>query len=47
MNSKNCFPRLCVPKIDTIRDALNVIDIDGLKQINQHFAKKVKANKVF
>ena len=29
-----------IPKVDTIRDTLKVIDLKGLKQINQHIIKK-------
>ena len=36
-----------IPKVDTIRDTLKVIDLKGLKQINQHIIKKVIYNKVF
>ncbi|WP_407312469.1 hypothetical protein [Desulfosporosinus sp. SB140] len=36
-----------LPQIDAIRDTLKVIDIDGLKQINQHIIKKSAENKVF
>lgn len=42
------FPRgTKVPKIDTIRDTLKVIDINGLKESNQHIIKKAVENKVF
>ena len=36
-----------LPQVDTIRDTLKVIDINGLKQINQHIVKKSVENKVF
>ncbi len=36
-----------LPKVDTIRDTLKVIDIKGLKEINQHIVKKAFENKVF
>ena len=36
-----------VPKIDAIRDTLKVMNIDGLKQINQHIVKKTVEKKVF
>jgi len=36
-----------LPQIDAIRDTLKVMDIDGLKQINQHIVKKSVENKVF
>ncbi|WP_088187171.1 hypothetical protein [Desulfosporosinus sp. FKA] len=42
------FPRgTKLPQIDAIRDALKVIDLEGLKQINQDIIKKVVENKVF
>ena len=42
------FPRgTKLPQVDAIRDTLKVIDVSGLKQINQHVAKKAVANKVF
>ena len=42
------FPRgTKLPLVDTIRDTLKVIDIKGLKQINQHIIKKSVENKVF
>jgi hypothetical protein len=42
------FPRgTRLPKVDAIRDTLKVIDINGLKQINQHIIKKADLNKVF
>ena len=36
-----------LPQVDAIRDTLKVIDIDGLKQINQHIVKKAVENKAF
>ena len=42
------FPRgTKLPQVDTIRDTLKVMDIDGLKQINQHIVKTAVENKVF
>lgn len=42
------FPRgTKLPKIDAIRDTLKVIDLDGLKQVNQHIVKTAVENKVF
>ena len=42
------FPRgTKLPQIDAIRDALKVIDLEGLKQINQDIIKKAVENKVF
>ncbi|MDA8441877.1 MAG: hypothetical protein M0Z55_05825, partial [Peptococcaceae bacterium] len=42
------FPRgTKLPQVDAIRDTLKVIDIDGLKQINQDIVKKAVENKVF
>ena len=42
------FPRgTKLPQIDAIRDTLKVIDIKGLKQINQHIVKKSVGNKAF
>jgi predicted transposase YbfD/YdcC len=42
------FPRgTKLPQVDAIRDTLKVIDIIGLKQINQHIVKKAVENKVF
>ena len=42
------FPRgTKLPQIDAIRDALKVIDLEGLKQINYHIIKKSVENKVF
>ncbi|MFT8352720.1 hypothetical protein [Clostridium saccharoperbutylacetonicum] len=35
------------PLVDTIRDTLKVIDIKGLKQINEYIIKKAVENKVF
>jgi hypothetical protein len=35
------FPRgTKLPQVDAIRDTLKVIDVNGLKQINQHIVKK-------
>jgi hypothetical protein len=36
-----------LPQVDAIRDTLKVMDIDGLKQINQHIVKTAVENKVF
>ena len=36
-----------LPQVDAIRDTLKVVDIDGLKQINQYIVKKTIKNKVF
>jgi predicted transposase YbfD/YdcC len=36
-----------LPKIDAIRDTLKVIDLNALKQINQHIVKKAVQNKTF
>ena len=45
---KRLFPKgTKLPQVDTIRDTLKVIDINGLKQINQHIVKKAIENKVF
>ena len=42
------FPRgTKLPQIDAIRDTLKVMDIDGLKQVNQDIVKKAVENKVF
>jgi len=42
------FPRgTKLPQIDAIRDTLKVMDIDGLKQINQHIVKAAIQNKTF
>ncbi|KLU66406.1 transposase DDE domain protein [Desulfosporosinus acididurans] len=42
------FPRgTKLPKIDAIRDTLKVMDIDGLKQVNQNIVKTAVENKVF
>src|SRR6202158_2025054 len=32
-------------QVDAIRDTLKIIDMDGLKQINQHIVKKAVENK--
>jgi len=41
------FPRgTKLPQVDAIRDTLKVIDINGLKQINQLIVKKSVANKL-
>ena len=34
-------------QVDAIRDTLKVMDINGLKQVNQHIVKKAVENKVF
>jgi hypothetical protein len=45
---RNVFPRRTeLPQIDTIRDALKVIEVDGLKYILIHTVKKAIENKVF
>ena len=37
---RKLFPRgTKLPQVDTIRDTLKVIDLDGLKQVNQHIVK--------
>jgi hypothetical protein len=36
-----------VAQVDTIRDTLKVIDLNGLKQINQHIVKTAVENKTF
>ena len=42
------FPRgTKLPQIDAIRDTLKVIDLDGLKQVNQQIVKTTVENKVF
>jgi hypothetical protein len=42
------FPRgTKLPQIDAIRDTLKVMDIDGLKQINQQIVKTALQNKTF
>ena len=42
------FPRgTKLPQVDAIRDTLKVIDINGLKQVNQHIVKKSVDNKAF
>ena len=42
------FPRgTKLPQIDAIRDTLKVMDIEGLKQVNQDIVKKAVENKVF
>ena len=42
------FPRgTQLPLVDAIRDTLKVIDIKGLKQINENIVKKAIENKVF
>jgi predicted transposase YbfD/YdcC len=42
------FPRgTRLPLVDAIRDTLKVIDIKGLKQINEYIIKKAVENKVF
>ncbi|WP_243450460.1 hypothetical protein [Desulfosporosinus sp. Sb-LF] len=42
------FPRgTKLPQIDAIRDTLKVMDIDGLKQINQKIVKTAVENKTF
>lgn len=44
----NVFPRgTKLPKIDTIRDTLKVLEIQGLKSILHHIVKRAVANKVF
>ena len=45
---KNVFPRnISLPQIDTIRDTVTVIELDGLKYILVHTAKKAIENKAF
>ena len=44
----NIFPRgTKLPQIDTIRDTLKVLEINGLKVILHHTVKRAIANKVF
>ena len=45
---RQLFPRgTKLPQVDAIRDTLKVMDIDGLKQINQDIVIKAVENKVF
>ena len=45
---KNVFPRrMILPLVDTIRDTLKLIDLDGLANINKGIIKKAVKNKVF
>ena len=45
---RNVFPRRTeLPQIDTIRDTLKVIELDGLKYMLVHTVKKAIENKVF
>jgi len=39
--------RTMLPKIDTIRDTLQVLETQGLKAILHHIVKRAVANKVF
>jgi len=39
--------RTMLPKIDTIRDTLKVLETQGLKAILHHIVKRAVANKVF
>jgi len=42
------FPRgTKLPQVDAIRDTLKVMDIDGLKEINQYIVKTAVQNKAF
>jgi len=42
------FPRgTKLPQIDAIRDTLKVVDLDGLKKVNQHILKTAVENMVF
>ena len=42
------FPRgTKLPKIDAIRDTLKVLDLEGLKQVNQNIVKTAVENKIF
>ena len=45
---ENVFPRKTeLPQIDTIRDTLKIIEVDGLKYILVRTVKKAIENKVF
>jgi hypothetical protein len=45
---RNVFSKnIELPQIDTIRDTIKVIDIDGLKYILVHSVKKAVQNKVY
>jgi len=45
---RNIFSRnISLPQIDTMRDALKVIEVDGLNYILAHTVKKAIENKVF
>ena len=45
---RNVLPRgLKMPKVDTIRDTLKVVDISGLRDMLKHNIKKAVDNKVF
>ncbi len=45
---RNVFSRnISLPRIDTIRDTLKVIELDGLNYILVHTVKKAIENKVF
>jgi len=45
---KNIFSnRTIQPSIDTIRDTVNVIEMNGLKSMLQHTVKRAITNKVF
>jgi len=45
--SKLFSPGTKLPQVDSIRDTLKVMNIDGLKQINQHIVKTAVNNKAF
>ena len=45
---KHEFPQKTrIPSVDTIRDAAKVIDLDGLKHVNDQIVKKAVKNKVY
>ncbi len=45
---RNVFPRnISLPQIDTIRDTLKVIEVNGINYILVHTVKKAIENKVF
>jgi len=45
---KNLFPRgTKLPRIDTIRDTLKIIDLNGFADINKSIVKKAIKNKTY
>jgi len=45
---KHVFPQKTrIPSVDTIRDTVKVIDLDGLKYANDQIVKKAIKNKVY